>query len=280
MAPFERTRYYRTSFEDYAEKWSEYFAMRLDDGVLEFRLHSDGGAAKWGFAIHRALVPALADVWADPEVECVIVTGTGDAFLNEADDDDWERFGFTESFTFKQGYEYWYRDHMHEPFALLNLDVPVITALNGPISLHPELAFLADLVLCTPETTVTDGHFTGVGIVPGDGVQIIFRELLGRVRANHFLLTGETLGADQMLAAGLVGEVVPADELLDRAWDLARNVFMKVDGAHRRLTRSLLVQPWRELLTKELPLGMAMECWATQTHWPLIEGDGESSVGS
>lgn len=276
MTPVSRKSYYRTYFEEYAEKWSEFFAMRREDGILEFRLHTDGGPAKWGFAIHRALIPALADVWGDTDNECVIVTGTGDAFLDEPDMEDWKEFGFTESFTFRQGYDYWYRDHVHEPFALLNLDVPVISAINGPVSLHPELALLSDLVLCTPQTTIVDGHYTGVGIVPGDGVQTLFRELLGPVRANHFLLTGQVLTADDLLSLGVVGEIVPSDQLLDRAWDLARNVIMSVDRAHRRMTRALLVQPWREKFIRELPLGMTMECWATQAKWPMVDDDNVS----
>jgi enoyl-CoA hydratase/carnithine racemase len=108
-----------------------------------------------------------------------------------------------------------------------------------------------------------------MGIVPGDGVQTLFRELMGINRAKYFLLTGQTLTAQQMLEMGLVGEVVPDDQLLERAWELARHVFMKRSRSHRRMTRALLVQPWRELLTRELPMGMAMECWATHEYWPL-----------
>src|SRR5262249_40527035 len=107
------------------------------------------------------------------------------------------------------------------------------------------------------------------GIVPGDGVQTLFRELMGANRAKWFLLTGQKITAQEMLALGLVGEVVPDGRLLDRAWELARGVFMKRSRSHRRMTRALLVQPWREKLIRELPMGMAMECWATHEYWPL-----------
>ncbi|MGH3635004.1 MAG: enoyl-CoA hydratase/isomerase family protein, partial [Mycobacterium sp.] len=133
------------------------------------------------------------------------------------------------------------------------------------------LALLNDLVICSESTTMSDGHYTGMGIVPGDGVQTVFRELLGINRAKHFLLTGQSMTAQELLAAGVVGEVVPDDQLLDRAWELARTIFMKRSRSHRIMTRALLVQPWRELLVKELPFGMAMECWATHGHWAMAE---------
>jgi hypothetical protein len=49
---------------------------------------------------------------------------------------------------------------------------------------------------------------------------------------------------------------------------------MARDRSHRRMTRALLVQPWREKLTRELPFGMAMECWATQDGWAMADKQG------
>jgi enoyl-CoA hydratase/carnithine racemase len=269
--PWSATEIYRTHLEEYAEKWSEYFTMRREDGIIEVRMHTDGDSAKWGLELHRAFIPAFADIGHDPENECVIFSGTGSTFLASMDPVGWERAGFTEKYTFDRGYDYWYADQVHEPFALLNLEIPVVAAINGPFFIHQELALLNDLVICSESTTMADGHYTGMGIVPGDGVQTIFRELLGINRAKHFLLTGQTYDAKQLLDLGVVGEVVPDDQLLDRAWELARTIFMARARSHRRMTRALLVQPWRELLTRELPFGLAQECWATHGYWPMAD---------
>jgi enoyl-CoA hydratase/carnithine racemase len=262
---------YRTHLEEYAEKWSEFFTMRREDGILEMRMHTEGGPAKWGLELHRAFIPAFADIGHDPENECVIFSGTGDTFLSSMDPVGWERAGFTEKYTFDRGYDYWYFDQVHEPFALLNLEIPVIGAINGPFFIHQELALVNDIVICSESTTMTDGHYTGMGIVPGDGVQTLYRELLGHNRGKYLLLTGETIDAQEMLRLGVVGEVVPDDQLIDRAWELARTVFMARSRSHRRMTRALFVQPWRELFTRELPFGMAQECWATHGYWPLAD---------
>jgi len=265
---------YRTRLEDYAEQWADYFTMRREDGILEVRMHTNGGPAEWGLEIHRAFIPAFADIGHDPENECVIFSGTGDRFLASMDTEGWLRNGFGKPYDFQKGYDFWYNDQVHEPFALLNLEIPVVAAINGPFFIHQELALVNDIVICSESTTMADGHYTGMGIVPGDGVQTLFRELMGVNRAKYFLLTGQTLTAQQMLEMGLVGEVLPDDKLLDRAWELARGVFMKRSRSHRRMTRALLVQPWRELLTRELPMGMAMECWATHEYWPLTAKKG------
>jgi enoyl-CoA hydratase/carnithine racemase len=265
---------YRTRLDEYGERWADYFSMRREDGILEVRMHTNGGPAEWGLEIHRAFIPAFADIGHDPENECVIFSGTGDRFLASMDAEGWVRNGFDKPYDFQKGYDFWYNDQVHEPFAMLNLEIPVIAAINGPFFIHQELALVNDIVICSESTTMADGHYTGMGIVPGDGVQTLFRELMGINRAKYFLLTGQTLTAHEMLAMGLVGEVVANDKLLERAWELARNVFMKRSRSHRRMTRALLVQPWRELLTRELPMGMAMECWATHEYWPLTAKKG------
>jgi enoyl-CoA hydratase/carnithine racemase len=264
---------YRTHLDDYAEKWSEYFTFKREDGILEMRMHTEGGPAKWGLELHRAFIPTLAEVHHDPENEILIFSGTGDRFLDSMDPDGWERYRFREPMTFDKGYDFWYLDQVHEPFALLNLEIPVIGAINGPFFIHQELALLNDIVIASEGTTMADGHYTGMGIVPGDGVQTVFRELMGINRAKHFLLTGQTMTSKEMLDLGLVGEVVPDARLLDRAWELARTVFKPRARSTRHMTRALLVQPWRELLVRELPNGMAHECWAVHGYWGMAEED-------
>jgi 6-oxocamphor hydrolase len=267
---------YRTHLSDYAEKWRDFFAFRREDGILEVRMHTDDGPCRWGLEVHRAIIPAFADIHHDPENECVILTGTGDSFLALQNEESWSRNGFREPFSHRHGYDIFYLDQTKEPFALLNLEVPVIAAINGPVLMHHELALLNDIVLCSRDTVIQDGHFAQMGIVPGDGGHILFRELLGRNRGRYFLYTGQSLNAQQCLDLGLVGEVLPRDQLLERAWDIARNLFMTRNRVHRRLTRSLFTQPWRELFSRELASGMAIESWACHEYWPMSTPDSDA----
>ncbi|MEU2282976.1 enoyl-CoA hydratase/isomerase family protein [Streptomyces sp. NPDC013178] len=268
---FSRHAMYRTHLDDYAETWSEYFRFKRKNGVLEVAMHTDGGEAKWDLELHRAFIPAFADIHHDPDNEVIILTGTGDGFLSTFDEASWDRNGFRDPFEHRHGYDVFYFDQTKEPFSLLNLEIPVIAAINGPLLIHAELALLNDIVIASDRTTIRDTHYTGMGIVPGDGVHTLFRELLGHNRGKYFLLTGETLDAKQSLDLGLVSEVVPHEKLLDRAWEIAETVFMARNRIQRRVTRSLLVQPWRELFTKELTFGQGLESWACHDYWPMAK---------
>lgn len=271
MGRFNRHELYRTYLDDYAERWSEYFAFKREDGILEVRMHTDGGPCKWDLELHRAFIPAFADIHHDPENECLIITGTGHDFLAEFDEASWDRNGFRHQFGHEHGYDIFYADQTKEPFSLLNLEIPVIAAVNGPCMIHAELALLNDIVIASDNASFRDGHYTGMGIVPGDGVHTLFRELLGHNRGKYFLLTGQTLSAKESLDLGLVSEVVPHEELLPRAWELARTIFMARNRIQRRVTRTVLNQPWRELFTKELAFGQGLESWACHDYWPMAE---------
>ena len=61
------------------------------------------------------------------------------------------------------------------------------------------------------------------GLVPGDGMHIVYPMLLGMNRGRYFLLTGQAIEADEAKQLGLVNEVMPQSELIGRAWVLAEN---------------------------------------------------------
>jgi enoyl-CoA hydratase/carnithine racemase len=264
-----RSEIYRTYLEDYAEKYKEYFFFKREGGILEVRMHSEGGPARWDLELHRAFIPLFQDIHFDPENEVLILTGTGDEFLARFDEESWTRNDFRTKFEHRHGYDLFYLDQTKEPFALLNLEIPIISAINGPLFIHAELALLNDIILCSDNTTIRDAHFSGVGIVPGDGVHTLFRELLGHNRGKYFLYTGQVIDAPEALQLGLVNEILPADQLLDRAWEVARELFMTKDRIQRRLTRAVFVQPWREIWTKELAFGQGFESWACHNYWPM-----------
>jgi enoyl-CoA hydratase/carnithine racemase len=93
--------------------------------------------------------------------------------------------------------------------------------------------------------------------------------LLGHNRGRYFLLTGQTLDAAEALRLGLVSEVLPQDKLLERAWEIARKLFMTKNRIQRRVTRAVFIQPWRELFTRELAFGQGLESWACHAYWPF-----------
>jgi 1,4-dihydroxy-2-naphthoyl-CoA synthase len=115
----------------------------------------------------------------------------------------------------------------------LSLRWPLATAklvedkANGPALIHAELAVLCDIVLASETAAFQDAPHFPNGIVPGDGVHVIWPLVLGPNRGRYFLLTGQKLSARESLDLGVVSEVLPQDQLLPRAWELARQITTK-----------------------------------------------------
>src|SRR5690606_10381949 len=126
---------------------------------------------------------------------------------------------------------------------------------------HAELALLSDIVLASETAVFADHQHAVAGVVPGDGVHIVWPWLLGMNRARHFLLTGRTIDAREALELGLVAEVLPPDRLLGRAWELARqragNTTLML-----RYTRACLTMLIRRELQFGLGHGLALESLA------------------
>ena len=141
---------------------------------------------------------------------------------------------------------------------LLDIEVPMISAVNGPALRHSELALLCDIVLASEEAAFQDsGHFIN-GLIPGDGMHIIYPLLLGLNRGRYFLLTGQTLDARQALDLGLVSEVMPRDRLIPRAWELAEQLCEQSDLV-LRYSRVLLTQNVKRQMQDLLGYGLALE---------------------
>jgi enoyl-CoA hydratase/carnithine racemase len=244
-----------SKLSDYADKY-ETIKMRREDGILEMRFHTKEGPCQWVFRpTHGDFEQAFLDVARDRENEVVIMTGTGDYFLGptvEFGGDPARRALAASTWDPMQ----WEGKHLI--MNLLNIEVPVISAINGPCTRHPEVPLLADIVLASHDLVIQDSaHFQG-GMVPGDGVQITLPMLMGTARARYFLLTGQALKAQQAYDFGLVNELMSRDELLPRAWELARTI-MKQPPLVRRYTRLVLTQPLKEEMQKQLAFGFALE---------------------
>jgi enoyl-CoA hydratase/carnithine racemase len=139
--------------------------------------------------------------------------------------------------------------------------VPVIGAINGPALIHAEIPLLSDIVLAAEHVEFADIAHVPAGLVPGDGVHTVWPMLLGPNRGRYFLLTGQRIGAREALQLGVVGEVLPADQLLPRARELARQLAGNLPAMLRH-TRALLTRQIRRRLRDELELGLALESFA------------------
>jgi enoyl-CoA hydratase/carnithine racemase len=244
----------KSGFEGYKNSWRN-LALTREDGVLQMRLHTDDGPLLWGAregSVHDQIGEALREINRDRGNRVLILTGSGDAFcagmnMQEMpppeETDAWLRL---------------MREGTELLMALVDLEIPVIAAVNGPALIHAELAVLSDIVLASESAVFADSPHIPYGVVPGDGAHVVWPMLLGPNRGRYFLLTGQQIAAAEALTLGIVGEVLAHDALLPRAWTLARQL-VALPEATSRYSRIALMQPFKRAMLNGLGHGLALE---------------------
>jgi enoyl-CoA hydratase/carnithine racemase len=248
-------------FDDYAGSY-KHVRMQREDGILELTIHTDGGPAVWSATMHEELGRCFWDVGRDAENKVVVLTATGDSFIAQTDH---SGFAFTSLGMTSARWDVVYNEGRHLITNLLAIEVPVVIAVNGPAIIHSELAVMGDVVIATPDAVWQDTHYKR-GMVPGDGVHVIWPELLGSNKGRHFLYMGAPLNAQDALAAGVIAEIVERDSIVGRAHEIAREI-AEQDDVVRRYTRILLTRRMRGLVEAELSHGLSLEGIAHRS-WP------------
>lgn len=225
-------------------------------GILEVTFHTDNGPLQWGLGPHKEFEQAFLDIGRDPENEIVILTGSGDYFSGPTVPPGGHP---RKSAMTPSRYDTIYWEGKHVLVNLLNIEVPVIAAINGSATRHCEIPLLADIVLASDDCIIQDSaHFQG-GMVPGDGVHIVFPMLLGPNRARYFLLMGQEIKAEEAKALGLVNEILPKHALMPRAREIAL-LLLRQPRLVRRYARVAITQSLRTQMSAELlGYGLAME---------------------
>ena len=237
--------------ESYRDIFRNARLARSKSGVLEVALHTDGGTLVFDGHAHEQFVDLFHAIGSDPDNRVVILTGSGEAFMESISP---EGFDF---FT-PQGYDKIYREGKKILMNILDIEVPLIAAVNGPVRLHSEYVLLSDIVLATPSTVFQDKPHFEFGIVPGDGVHLLWQEVIGTVRGRYFILTRQEIDAKTAKEWGAVNEIVPADKLLDRAREIAEGL-AKLPPLTTRYTRTALTQKLRRLIDEGIGYGLALE---------------------
>jgi enoyl-CoA hydratase/carnithine racemase len=238
-------------FDTYRDAYPNARLTRSSSGVLEVALHTDGGKLVFNGHTHEQFVDLFHDIGSDPDNRVVILTGSGDAFMDSISPDGFDFFT-------PRGYDKIFREGKKVLMNILDIEVPMIAALNGPVLLHSEYALLADIVLATPETVFQDKPHFDFGIVPGDGVNLLWPEVIGSVRGRYFILTRQELDAATAKEWGAVNEVVPADQLLKRAHVIAESL-AALPVLTSRYTRIALTQKLRRIIDEGAGYGLALE---------------------
>ncbi|RZJ16187.1 MAG: enoyl-CoA hydratase, partial [Haliea sp.] len=149
------------------------------------------------------------------------------------------------------------------PLALQALEVPTIAAVNGPaIGAGCDLATMCDIRIAADIATFAES-FIKVGLVPGDGGAWLLPRAVGMSRACEMAFTGDAIDARQALDYGLVSRVVPPDELMAAANELAARIARNPSQA-LRMTKRLLREGQHTRLDTLLEMSASFQALA---HW-------------
>ena len=128
--------------------------------------------------------------------------------------------------------------------AMVHCGKPIIAAVDGvSAGAGAIIAMAADLRIATPEAK-TAFLFNRVGLAGCDmGACAILPRIIGQGRAAELLFLGRSMSADEGLAWGYFNRVVPADQLMTAAGELARRIADGPGFAHM-MTKTMLAQEW------------------------------------
>ncbi|MBK87756.1 MAG: enoyl-CoA hydratase [Gammaproteobacteria bacterium] len=134
---------------------------------------------------------------------------------------------------------------------MLAVNKPIIGAINGyAITGGFELALMCDFMIASEHAKFADTH-ARVGVVPGWGLSQRLPRLIGINRAKELSLTGNFLDAPTAYAWGLVNRLVPADELLATAEQLAKDI-VSTEPITRNAMRHIMDAGWHASLAEGL----------------------------
>lgn len=211
--------------------------LELADGVATITLNRPEAMNSLDIATKEILVEVTRTVAEDPEVRCVVLTGTGRAFCTGQDLK--EHIGLLESGGSDQLFTTVEKHYNPIVSTLMEMDKPVIAAVNGVAAgAGASLAMACDLRIVA-EGAGFNLAFSNVALSCDTGASINLPLLVGRAKALELLYFPRTVPAAEALELGLATRVVPAETLAAEAGELAHRLASGPTRAYGAMRRSV-----------------------------------------
>jgi 2-(1,2-epoxy-1,2-dihydrophenyl)acetyl-CoA isomerase len=172
-------------------------------------------------------------------IRALIVTGAGRAFCSGGDVN-WFKRGVTDEDVDLPSEVRRGAEALHNAIVdIRRIPYPVIAAINGPAAgAGMSLALSADIRIASDQAFLAIAYGR-IGAAPDGGMTYFLPRVVGPAKALELALNDPNLDANSALEAGLVSEVVPADELLPRAQEKAEKLAAKAPYYVRTAKRLL-----------------------------------------
>lgn len=167
-------------------------------------------------AVFNELEPLVGEIERDATLAALIITGEGRSFVAGAD------IGEQCPMDLEAGRK-WARRGSSVFRRIEKLEIPTIAAVNGfALGGGCELALTCDIILASEKAKFGQPE-VGLGITPGfSGTQRLPRRV-GVAKAKELIFSGKQIGAEEAKRIGLVNEVYAAEELLNKAVEMAKS---------------------------------------------------------
>jgi enoyl-CoA hydratase/carnithine racemase len=233
----------------------------VNDGVAVVTLNRPDRLNAWTQRMEHEYRVALADADADPHVRVIVVTGAGRGFCAGADTDALSgirqsgEYGTSGAGNATAGSEptpkpgSGVRDDFEHSYSFhYGLSKPVIAAVNGPAAgVGFVLMCFADIRIAAEGAKLTTS-FGRLGLPAEHGVSWVLSRLVGTARAADLLFSSRAVLAEDAVAMGLVNEVVPREQLMERTLDYARKIASEISPwSLRAMKRQLYADQLRSL---------------------------------
>ncbi|MFD0121151.1 enoyl-CoA hydratase [Streptomyces virginiae] len=183
--------------------------------VAVLTLHRPEALNALNLQVMTEVVAAAEELDQDPEVGCIVLTGSAKAFAAGADIKEMRPQGYMDMYL-SDWFTAWDR--------LGQVRTPTLAAVSGyALGGGCELAMLCDILLAS-DTAKFGQPEIKLGVIPGIGGSQRLTRAVGKAKAMELCLTGRTMDAVEAERAGLVSRIVPADELLSEALAVAETV--------------------------------------------------------
>ncbi|PYM51491.1 MAG: enoyl-CoA hydratase [Candidatus Rokuibacteriota bacterium] len=200
---------------DYAD-YQHLLFDRRPNGVVLITINRPEVMNATNARLHWELTQVWLTIDADPAARVALVTGAGRAFSAGGD------ISLVEEMTTnREAVARTLREAADLVYNMINLDKPVISAINGvAVGAGLVVALLADVSIISETARFTDGH-TRLGVAAGDHAAIIWPLLCGMAKAKYYLLTSDFIDGREAERIGLVSRCVPADKVMETALGVA-----------------------------------------------------------
>lgn len=214
----------------------EQVSVSVENHVLTITLNRPGKRNAFTEVMYSELTSILTDADRDPDVHVALIHGAGEVFSAGADFSD-----FSDPLR---------RDDVHPAVefvpALIRFRKPIIAAVHGIAAGVAATTLLLCDVIMAAEGTRFRYPFVEMGLVPELATTLILPASVGYFRAARMLFEADFLDTQQMFDMGIVTEITPGEELMERARALAERLAQKSPAALCR-TKFLLRQSSDEL---------------------------------